>query len=369
MRSSTSTLALLFATLFLDSASASCGHGTSLLKRKVNYKRQEGGEAVKVVEVGQFGYIGSVGPTNWAALAAENGDCAVSKQQSPIDVTNTSTTLVAPGALDIKFPNVAAAEFENIGTTIEVVMEGKGAETIVDGKAFELKQFHFHSPSEHTVNGEYFPLEMHMVHEAADGAIAVIAAQFQLSETGETTSLLTSVVEKIGAISAPGSVTETGALDFAPLVDVLSKQSLSTYAGSLTTPPCAEGLTFFITTEQLALNVATFNQIKAVVGFNARFTQNVVGQDNLLAASAKVVAQVEAAAGGAEAVVAAPVAEAAEPAAEVAEPVAEAAKPAVAEGAASTATGSNVITAGSLGEASEIVKGLTGLDLGALLGN
>jgi len=62
MRSSTSTLALLFATLFLDSASASCGHGTSLLKRKVNYKRQEGGEAVKVVEVGQFGYIGSVGP-------------------------------------------------------------------------------------------------------------------------------------------------------------------------------------------------------------------------------------------------------------------------------------------------------------------
>lgn len=160
-------------------------------------------------------------------------------------------------------------------------------------------------------------------------------------------------MEKIGAISAPGSVTETGPLDFAPLVDVLAKQSLHTYAGSLTTPPCAEGLTFFITTEQLPLNVATFNQIKAVVGFNARFTQNAVGQDNLLAASAKVVAQVEATAGGAEAVVAAPVAEAAPataggaeavfaapvaeaaPAAEVAKPAAEAAKPAVAEGAAS----------------------------------
>ncbi|KAG4433963.1 hypothetical protein IFR05_010543 [Cadophora sp. M221] len=359
MKSSASTLALLFATLFLDSASASCGHGTSLLKRKVNYKRQEGGEAVKTVEVGQFGYIGAVGPTNWAALAPENGDCAVSKQQSPIDVTNTSTTLVAPGTLAITIPNVEAAEFENIGTTIEVVMEGKGAETVVGGKAFELKQFHFHSPSEHTVNGEYFPLEMHMVHEAADGAIAVIAAQFQLSETGETTSLLTSVVEKIGAISAPGSVTETGPLDFAPLVDILSKQSLHTYAGSLTTPPCAEGLSFFITTEQLPLNVATFNQIKAVVGFNARFTQNTVGQDNLLAASAKTVATVEAAAGGAEAVIAAPVAEVAKPAV-------------VAEGVAAekgAGASSNVITAGSLGEASEIVKGLTGLDLGALLGN
>ena len=103
-------------------------------------------------------------------------------------------------------------------------------------------------------------------------------------------------MSKISAISAPGSITETGALDFAPLVDVLSKQSLSTYAGSLTTPPCAEGLKFFITTQQLPLDVATFNQIKAVVGFNARFTQNTVGQDNLLAASAKVVAGVEAAA-------------------------------------------------------------------------
>lgn len=90
------------------------------------------------------------------------------------------------------------------------------------------------------------------------------------------------------------------------------------------------------------MNVATFNQIKAVVGFNARFTQNVVGEDNLLAASAKVVAQVEAAvAGGAEAVVAAPVAEAAAPAAEVAAPAAEVAQPVVAEGAASVNTPSS----------------------------
>ena len=71
MKSTISTLALLFATLLLDNASASCGHGTSLLRRKVYYKREEGeaaaGEAaaegaVKTVEVGQFGYIGAVGP-------------------------------------------------------------------------------------------------------------------------------------------------------------------------------------------------------------------------------------------------------------------------------------------------------------------
>jgi hypothetical protein len=146
---------------------------------------------------------------------------------------------------------------------------------------------------------------MHLVHEAtgesfilpslahgeiltaSDGQIAVIAAQFQLTENGETTSLLTSVTEKIAAISSPGSVTETGALDFAPLVDVISKQALHTYEGSLTTPPCAEGLKFFVTSQQLPLDVATFNKIKAVVGFNARFTQNNVGAENLLALSSQ----------------------------------------------------------------------------------
>jgi hypothetical protein len=146
---------------------------------------------------------------------------------------------------------------------------------------------------------------MHLVHEAtgesfilpsvahgeiltaADGQIAVIAAQFQLTENGETTSILTSVTEKIAVISSPGSVTETGALDFAPLVDVISKQALHTYEGSLTTPPCAEGLKFFVTSQQLPLDVATFNKIKAVVGFNARFTQNNVGAENLLALSSQ----------------------------------------------------------------------------------
>jgi carbonic anhydrase len=72
--------------------------------------------------------------TNWAALDPANAACATSSKQSPIDVTNTSTTLVAPGALAITIPNIEAAEFENIGTTIEVVMEGKGANTVVNGK-------------------------------------------------------------------------------------------------------------------------------------------------------------------------------------------------------------------------------------------
>ena len=77
-------------------------------------------------------------------------------------------------------------------------------------------------------------------------------------------------------------------------MDVISKQALHTYEGSLTTPPCAEGLKFFVTSQQLPLNVATFNQIKAVVGFNARFTQNTVGAENLLTLSSQSVTAVAA---------------------------------------------------------------------------
>ena len=188
-----------------------------------------------------------------------------------------------------------------------------------------------------------------------DGQIAVIAAQFQLTETGETTSLLTSVTEKIAAISTPGSVTETGPLDFAALVDVLSKQSLHTYEGSLTTPPCAEGLKFFITSQQLPFDVATYNKIKAVVGFNARFTQNTIGAGNLLALSSQTtVANLTA-----------------PPAAEISSntgstdsgvirvPVPLAAAP-------SGASSGNVVSEGSASSANEIVKSLTGIDLGSL---
>ena len=72
--------------------------------------------------------------TGWAALAVENAGCSTNTIQSPIDITATSAEVLAPGTLKLDFPAVAATEFENIGSTLEVVMEGKNASTTVDGK-------------------------------------------------------------------------------------------------------------------------------------------------------------------------------------------------------------------------------------------
>ncbi|KAI5803400.1 alpha carbonic anhydrase [Peziza echinospora] len=266
----------LVASVLALQVSGSCMHGTSLMKRA----ELPGGR----VAVSTFGYTGLNGPLNWAGLAPENAACDTAAIQSPINID--SSISLATQAPVLKIDSVEAAEFENLGTTIEVIVNGT---TMFAGKEFTLKQFHFHTPSEHRISEEYFPLEMHMVHEAADGsgALAVIGVTFQLSEDGKTTELLTAVTKNLGEIIEPGTVTETGPLDFTELINHIQTTPLFQYTGSLTTPPCADGLTFLVTSKPLPLNVATFNAVKAVVKFNSRYTQNTATDGNLLQVAAQ----------------------------------------------------------------------------------
>lgn len=150
----TKQLILIAATLASHLASASCIHGTSL------HKRVEGPGGT--VEVSDFGYTGLLGPLNWAGISPENSACATSTVQSPINIDKT--ILLATEAPVIAIQSVKAAEFENLGTTVEVIVNGT---TTFAGTEFALRQFHFHTPSEHRIAEEYFPLEVHMVHEAA----------------------------------------------------------------------------------------------------------------------------------------------------------------------------------------------------------
>jgi carbonic anhydrase len=137
------------------SVSSSCLHGTQFELRHYTYKRAEG----KTVEVSKFGYTGLQGPLNWAGLSAENSACRESKNQSPINL-NSGIERIAPGVMKLSIPKVAA-ELENLGSTVEVVMEGLNGSLTIEGKTLDLKQFHFHTPSEHRIDEEYFPLEMH----------------------------------------------------------------------------------------------------------------------------------------------------------------------------------------------------------------
>ena len=110
----------------------------------------------------------------------------------------------------------------------------------------------------------------------------MVAVLFELSEGRKSTPLVKSALANIHDVAIPGSITETCELDFSRFLNVLSKQEMFRYAGSLTTPPCKEGITFLIATEPLQLDIQTFNNVKKVVKFNSRYTQNGPGQENLL---------------------------------------------------------------------------------------
>jgi carbonic anhydrase len=129
---------------------------------------EQGGKSVKVPN---FGYGGDVGPTNWQAIAAENAACAAGLNQSPIDIKAANSTKTKPGDVSMDIPAGQNMTFENLGTNVEVLVEGT---TMVGQRKFKMKQFHYHTPSEHKIDGEYFPVEVHMVHEAEGQLIVTL---------------------------------------------------------------------------------------------------------------------------------------------------------------------------------------------------
>ncbi|KAI4629819.1 uncharacterized protein J4E87_003006 [Alternaria ethzedia] len=258
---------MLFSALLLAStASATCLHGLSKFKR------------ADTVEVNTFGYGPMNGPFNWASLAPENEACKSGMNQSPINIDATITAASGRPVLDIPDAEVI---FENLGTTIEVVVNGT---TSYAGTNFRLVQFHMHTPSEHHINDEYFPLEIHMVHQGVDdeSQLAVIALMFEIS-SGDSASMIQSLSSSLADIATPGTKTIiSSGIDFTDVVETLKTSDIQTYSGSLTTPPCAEGVTFLIVKDPLPVSVEDFNAIKKIVKFNSRFIQNTLGGENIL---------------------------------------------------------------------------------------
>ncbi|GLB39273.1 putative carbonic anhydrase [Lyophyllum shimeji] len=235
-----------------------------------------------------FTYTGETGPLAWASLSPANRACSTSKHQSPINLSPSNATGItfAKSRPNVSIPDVERADLENLGSTLQVFVNGT---TSFEGKQYKLAQFHFHTPSEHRIEEEYFPLEAHFVHQAAAGARLVLAVLFELTPDGNTTQLLTSVTRNISAVALPGSLAHTGPLHFQPLLAHFHSAPLYRYEGSLTTPPCSEGVTWLVARDPLPLDVKTWLAFKKVMRFNARYTQNTPGRENLIEVAAREV--------------------------------------------------------------------------------
>lgn len=180
-------------------------------------------------------YSGEAGPENWAKLSPEYSACA-GKNQSPINMTGFIEAELTPLVVNYK---AGTSEILNNGHTVQVNAL-PGSSITVDGVQFELKQFHFHAPSENQINGKSYPLEGHLVHADKDGNLAVVAVMFAEGKANEGLKKAWAQMpkeegEKVGLSSA-----------LSPLEILPSNQDYYRFNGSLTTPPCSEGVRWLV---------------------------------------------------------------------------------------------------------------------------
>lgn len=187
-----------------------------------------------------WGYTGHGAPEHWGDLDPSYGMCKLGSSQSPINITK-SVTVETDSLEKIGFDyKTGASSVVNNGHTIQVNIKD-GSSISVDGIEFTLKQMHFHTPSENHINEKSFPLEAHFVHLSKNGELAVVALMF---EDGKANPIIEKIWNKM-----PHKVGETAtcALSFKVINEFLPKdKSYYRFSGSLTTPPCSEGVRWLV---------------------------------------------------------------------------------------------------------------------------
>jgi carbonic anhydrase len=219
---------------------------------------QDAREATGTIE---WDYTGDEGPANWAELDSAYAACG-GMQQSPIDLAASDEVEEADVTLDYA---EASGSLVDTGHGVQVNIEG-GTLT-VGGKAFDLVQFHFHTPSEHTMDGTSYPAEVHLVHAAEDGELAVLGIFF---EEGAANEVLAPVWEDLSSVS------DLATADPIPMnvADMLPENRTTfTYAGSLTTPPCSEVVRWHVMQEPLTMSAEQLATLTAIYDNNNRPVQ------------------------------------------------------------------------------------------------
>ncbi len=210
-----------------------------------------------------WSYAGKTGPLSWRKLDASYAACA-GKHQSPIALKVESAASAAMPSLKFDYRSEKVGVVNN-GHTIQ--HQGDPASHLFLGeKQFSLEQFHIHAPSEHTLGGRHFPLEVHFVHKSKAGEVLVVALLVKEDAKSSIPILLN--LDKDLPSHAGEGVTLDGTRnpgEFLPKnLDYLS------YSGSFTTPPCTEGVEWAVLKEPVGLKPDSIKRIAAIVKGNNR---------------------------------------------------------------------------------------------------
>ncbi|PIA59109.1 hypothetical protein AQUCO_00400159v1 [Aquilegia coerulea] len=183
----------------------------------------------------KFRYTGVTGPDKWGTLSPSYSMCFNGKRQSPIEIVKKNTVFDQNlGPLIVGY-NDASATLINNGFNVELRYENDVGDAIIAGKNYTLKQMHWHSPSEHTIDGVRYAAELHLVHQSVDGNIAVVAILYKY---GAPDPLLSQIVDKFDQLTNEGAHIPIKRVGTKAILQ--SNKKYFRYEGSLTTPPCSE---------------------------------------------------------------------------------------------------------------------------------
>ena len=219
----------------------------------------------------KWDYLGKYGPINWGKLDPAWKACAAGKEQSPVDIRSSKLNKALQ---PVEFHYMAGpVTLENNGHTV-VVHVRPGSYIVADGVRYDLEQFHFHHPGEEAVKGRLSDMVAHLVHRSADGKIAVVAVRLN-EDRAQPNALLSTLWE-----SLPKAAGQTTKID-----DMVNAGGLLpadrgywTYTGSLTAPPCTEGVKWIIFQQAMPLSREQLRAFAAIYPVNSRPLQDLRGR-------------------------------------------------------------------------------------------
>jgi carbonic anhydrase len=211
-----------------------------------------------------WGYSGKGEPENWAKLDGQFMTCGSGKNQSPVNIVNAVEAVLAP--IEFQY-NDTQLQILNNGHTIQVNY-GQGSHIAIDGKTFDLLQFHFHSPSENQIDGSAFPLEAHLVHRDAGGNLAVLAVMLI---KGQPNPLIETLWRSMPREPGKDETVTSDTINAMALLP--ADRSYFRYNGSLTTPPCSEGVRWMVLRTPVQVSAAQVELFLSTIQENARPVQ------------------------------------------------------------------------------------------------
>ncbi len=214
--------------------------------------------------VGKWTYDGPTGPDHWGALGGSAATCATGLRQSPVDISGAVKSQFGKVRLDY---NSVSATIQNTGKTVRITPFDGGAITL-DGVSYPLKYIEFHSPSEHAVNGHHATLESQFVHQDDKGHTVIVAVLYDIGVADPMLGSLWTYLPSDPGQPIPLNDLLINAQDLLP-----ATEDYYVYSGSMTTPPCTEGVTWMIYSSPMSVSAEQADTFERLIGPNARPTQ------------------------------------------------------------------------------------------------